>query len=272
MAKSLTTRLGLQRWTADADTQDRTEFDGAHAQLEQLAAGYLRDLIANRPAAAATYVGFLFEATDEAGALYWCTGSAWLGPFALVSDLDAAEVVFDPTGLAVVTGTDVQEAIAELDAAADSGSSESLVSAGEFEVSGLSGASRGVIGARWPAWLLDASVAENVAAGWRVPAGWTTVHVDVLWSNPSTGTGDVRWSLGLDNAADGGDLAASGSGGAAVAAAPSQAILKVTRIATSVAVTEGNAYNVRLTRDAHIAADTLANDAAVLGVLFTKAS
>lgn len=133
MAKSTTTRLGLQRWTDDADTQDRSEFDGAHAQLEDLAAGYLRDVIASRPAAAAGNEGFWFEATDEAGALYWSTGTSWLGPFALVSDLDAAEVVFDPSGLEVVTGTDVQAAIEELDAAAASGSSVAAANLGPSE-------------------------------------------------------------------------------------------------------------------------------------------
>lgn len=120
MAKSTTTRLGLQRWTADTDSQDRTEFDGAHAQLEQLAAGFLQDEIGDRPAAAAAYAGFLFEATDEDGALYWCTGADWLGPFALVSDLDAAEVVFDPSGTDLES-TDVEAAIKEV--AAGSGSS-----------------------------------------------------------------------------------------------------------------------------------------------------
>lgn len=94
MAKSLTARLGLQRWTEDADTQDRTEFDGAHAQLEDLAAGFLRDLIANRPAAAAANAGFLFEDTDT-GELYWSTGVAWLGPFATVGDLAHAHGLDD---------------------------------------------------------------------------------------------------------------------------------------------------------------------------------
>lgn len=71
-------RFGLTRWSLDDDPQNREQFDGDHEALEEKAAGFLRGTIAARPAADASNVGFLYEATDEGGRLYWSTGAEWL--------------------------------------------------------------------------------------------------------------------------------------------------------------------------------------------------
>jgi hypothetical protein len=69
--------MALTRWSDPADPVTRAQMDDDHAQLEARAAGFLRDTFANRPAAAAANLGFLYEATDT-GALFWSTGAAWL--------------------------------------------------------------------------------------------------------------------------------------------------------------------------------------------------
>lgn len=77
MAVTQTVRMLLTRWSDPSDPYTRAQMDDDHAQLEARAAGFLRDTFANRPAAAAANVGFIFEATDT-GSLYWSTGAAWL--------------------------------------------------------------------------------------------------------------------------------------------------------------------------------------------------
>jgi hypothetical protein len=82
--KSLTARLGLQRWSSDEDVQTREEFDGAHAILDALVVGYDQGAIADRPAATEELQGFLYVVNvntggGTVGATYWCVGAAgWL--------------------------------------------------------------------------------------------------------------------------------------------------------------------------------------------------
>lgn len=83
MAKSLTARLGLQRWSADTDTQERAEFDSAHAKLDDLAAMDMQGTLANRPAAAAANRGLYYFVIGDATAanndrFYRSTGAAWV--------------------------------------------------------------------------------------------------------------------------------------------------------------------------------------------------
>lgn len=96
MAESNTTRFGVRRWTDGGDTPQRAEFDTSMANLETLAAGFLRGTFAARPAAAAANQGFLYEATDT-GVLYWSTGSAWLG-IAMLAGAAFSGVVQVPNG------------------------------------------------------------------------------------------------------------------------------------------------------------------------------
>jgi hypothetical protein len=79
MARTLSTRLALQRWSTDSDTQGRADFDNDNAILDDLTMVSLQDTIANRPASGTR--GRIFWATDQKRA-YYDTGSAWhfLGP------------------------------------------------------------------------------------------------------------------------------------------------------------------------------------------------
>lgn len=90
MAESLTTRFSLKRWTADTDTPERADFDGAHLEIATNVAGWLPDdTAANRPAAAAANARFLFRASDT-GQLSYSTGSAWI---AIPDDADITSAV-----------------------------------------------------------------------------------------------------------------------------------------------------------------------------------
>jgi hypothetical protein len=80
MAVTTGPRMGATRWSASTDPLTRAQMDASHEGIENTAAGFLRDTLANRPAAGAANSGFLFEDTGT-GDLYWSTGAAWLGPF-----------------------------------------------------------------------------------------------------------------------------------------------------------------------------------------------
>lgn len=88
MAVTQTVRMLLTRWSDAADPFTRAQMDDDHAQLEARAAGFLRDTLGNRPAAAAANLGYIFEDTAT-GDLYWSTGAAWLGPYVPRSLIDA---------------------------------------------------------------------------------------------------------------------------------------------------------------------------------------
>lgn len=114
MTVSLTTRLGLHRWSDDADPWDREHFDADNAALEALAVIGTQGLNADRPAASVQRR--LYLATD-AERLYLDDGDEWLElPFLSTANtwtgaqtFGNVEVggTFTKAGVAVATTTDV---------------------------------------------------------------------------------------------------------------------------------------------------------------------
>lgn len=110
MAKTLSPRFGLQRWSADGDTQTRTEFDDAHAQLEALALKVLDGDQAARPAAAGgggvnDLTLFVATAGTETGRATYSDGVAW-------RDLVSRLTVLTVTPAAAQVGVTIQQAAA----------------------------------------------------------------------------------------------------------------------------------------------------------------
>lgn len=80
--KTLSPRFGLQRWSNDADTQQRSEFDNDNGQIDALAVKGGHGTIGARPAPTAEWADGLWLITDAAGGgvvgtLYYCDGAAW---------------------------------------------------------------------------------------------------------------------------------------------------------------------------------------------------
>jgi hypothetical protein len=121
--------------------------------------------------------------------------------------------------------------------------------------------------------LLDASSAESISSHFFVPPQWATAHIDLYWNNHSTGVGDVAWGIDYNAAASNGStLTASVLGAAVTATAGAQDVVVVSRLVTGYGLTATTVQLLHIYRSAANAADTLANDAAVLGVLLTRAS
>lgn len=124
-----------------------------------------------------------------------------------------------------------------------------------------------------PAWLLDAATSERVATMVRLaPLGWATMHVDIYWGNAGAGAGNVTWRAFQEDFVAGETLGAGGSPGDVTDTAGAQNVLRPPfRVITGQAV-PADLFFLSIRRDASAGTDTLANDAALYGVLLTKAS
>lgn len=128
---------------------------------------------------------------------------------------------------------------------------------------------------RFPNWLFDQSVEEIVGYSVYLPQWWSSYHVDLYWTNESLQSGNVRWQLGYGFNGDGESIdgATNSYGATTNIAAPSYRVLKVSRLTSSpISLVTGEILAGFVYRIANNAGDTLAGDAAVLGVLFTRAS
>jgi hypothetical protein len=126
---------------------------------------------------------------------------------------------------------------------------------------------------RWAAWLFDPSSVESISAHFVVPPQWITAHADLYWTNHAAGSGDVRLGMDYNGAAvDTTDLTTGILGVEMTIAAPSVSVLKVSRLVTSWVVESPKLQLMHIYRVATDAADTLANDAAIIGMRLTRAS
>lgn len=187
----------------------------------------------------------------------------------------ASAVSFDPTGLTNIAGTDVQTAFEEVDAALESGSSDTLfVDASRFEIIAAA-PTRSQIG-RWIVWLLDAAAVEEavgtIIGPGDIPPGWSTYTTELLWANATADAGDVVFQRIVTNAGAG-DTLASGTSSTAIPTAGSQNVLTATSIGVAETVpTAAQVTRIEVRRLGANVSDTKADDVALLGIRLTKAS
>lgn len=144
MTVSLTTRLGIHRWTADTDPWDREDFDDDNAALEAKVIIGTQGLDAARPTAGVQRR--LYLATDLER-VYIDDGDEWY-ELLVAGVAPASAVVFTPAG--DVAATNVQAAIAEL--AAEKGTAAALTAhtgaaAGAHAASAIANTPAGTIAA-----------------------------------------------------------------------------------------------------------------------------
>lgn len=109
MTVSLTTRLGLTRWSSDLDAWSREQIDGNMGALEALAIIGTQGPEASRPAAGVQRRLYLTNDTER---LYLDDGDKWLEVL-IAGTANATAVAFTPTGS--IAATTVAAALAELD-------------------------------------------------------------------------------------------------------------------------------------------------------------
>jgi len=126
---------------------------------------------------------------------------------------------------------------------------------------------------RWPVVLMDAAITEFTTASAIAPsAAWSAYDVDLYWTNVGAGAGNVVWVYNWEHLSDGGTMTDAASGASPVTvAAPAQYVVKVTTLATAIALAADKIVNPRVVRSGEDAGDTLANDTGVIGLMLRKA-
>jgi hypothetical protein len=203
----------------------------------------------------------------------WVTALSPLAvqPKGSVTGQAASRVWGAQSGLAV--GSEVRAEVIDGQLEVFTFDAPSVFHAGDLEIVDGAPTRDGMISSvYWSAWLLDAATVEGVGAVGVVPTGWATIAIDIWWSNAGAGSGNVRWEAFFDDKADGATLATHATDHDAAIAAPAQNVLKKSTVVTTHAVTPGELYNVVVRRDAADAADTLANDCALLAVVVRRTS
>jgi hypothetical protein len=122
------------------------------------------------------------------------------------------------------------------------------------------------------AWLFDAASNETISTTTIIPPGWASLSVHLWWSNAGAGAGDVVWYFYHDLFADGDDTDTNTLVTASAVAAPLQYVAKRQAFSGTVSVTAGQLLKTAIFRFASDATDTLANDAAVIGLELVRAS
>ncbi|MDN7120315.1 hypothetical protein INN71_02800 [Nocardioides sp. ChNu-153] len=122
------------------------------------------------------------------------------------------------------------------------------------------------------AWCaFDGDVIETVAVTQKFPTGLGLMYVDFIWHAPTASGGNVVWTLSLheiDAATGSYNPAPSFSANATGAASATANNIVRTRWASNFAVDTSRFQHLRIGRNATHAADTLAGDAYLLGVIF----
>lgn len=157
-----------------------------------------------------------------------------------------------------------------------SGASAFLTPAEIEDIDGAGGPTKGGTGtaAYTPAWLLDdTGAAERVAGTFLVPSWMDDFHVDLHLSNHAAGSGDVHIQVNYQLLG----VEAEITGGASTTfewTAGSQNVPDVVRAITNLGsgAAGGQRFRFRVWRRGGNAADTLANDVALLGVEIVNAA
>lgn len=124
-----------------------------------------------------------------------------------------------------------------------------------------------------PAMLFDAAAIEACSAVVDVPSYWRTFNLELIWTNAGAGAGSVRWTAGYSKSTDGDAMTvALANQGAATVVAPAQNVQKVTTMLAAIPVDGKRNFAIVILRTGSDAADTLGNDAGVLGLRLTRTS
>ncbi len=128
-----------------------------------------------------------------------------------------------------------------------------------------------------PCMNFDSDAIELAAAVDWVPQSWSTVDYYLWWSNAGAGAGDCMWyaialSLADGVSIDSGNVIGPSYPGQALTA-PAQNVVKRSKLNTTAEpVTASSPLRVLVGRVGSDAADTLGNDAALLGIEIVRVS
>jgi hypothetical protein len=121
--------------------------------------------------------------------------------------------------------------------------------------------------------LFDASTAEIASCLVATPPSWSTFNLYVWWTNAGAGSGDVVWAPSVLNFGDTESTASvSWSGTTTTGTAPLINITEVTQMTGTFSASSSKVCRINLRRTAADVADTLTNDAGLIGIELVRAS
>lgn len=131
--------------------------------------------------------------------------------------------------------------------------------------------SLGRVNGRTPCYLMDQSTNEQINWAWAVPTDWVTMSVELWWSNAGAGSGNVVYEL---RGSEDGDAETptdvAGLAAGAALTAPAQDVIKKSVLVASYTLGGDYMGHLRINRLAADAGDTLANDAAYIGIMLRR--
>lgn len=116
----------------------------------------------------------------------------------------------------------------------------------------------------------DASSVESVGTSVMLPSWWTTCDVIIRWANAAGGSGDVVWAFRYDFIAAGQTMGTYSSMFRNALTAGSQDVVMEQTQDGDLTNVADQAVLIRIERTANNVADTLANDANLIGVEFLQ--
>lgn len=124
--------------------------------------------------------------------------------------------------------------------------------------------------------LFDQTGTEAASAFVQVPAGWVSYDIELWFVNAAASAGNVVWRCDRSNLGFGGgetiDPATAGTQRTEAANATANVVTVTTMDSAISAPTAGEMLTLRIRRIGGDAADTLANDAGLVGLRLVKAS
>lgn len=222
-------------------TPDGTQFlrdDGTLAAPAGGTSSIDQGTLAARPTAAAAGDGALYWATDDnGGTLYLSNGSTWSQAAPGVSQGSSGRIWL-PVG----------------EARANPNVDINVITA--YAVGGK----------------FDAVSIEGLVWSTFLPTDWSTFDITIYWANFASGAGNVVWRVQHIFAGAGEHIGTGATVSAnTTAAAGAEDITVVTQLQAGASAITTEPLYLLLQRMANDGADTLANDAAVMGMLLTKA-
>lgn len=122
----------------------------------------------------------------------------------------------------------------------------------------------------WPVWLLDADIVETVGTIVKPPISWSAVAIDVLYTNAGAGTGNFRFRGEFAMNQGGESIAAPSVGTIVTSVASGANLVKTVTLNADYALASGKQLLVNVARVGTDSADTVANDAAILGIMIRR--
>jgi hypothetical protein len=183
-------------------------------------------------------------------------------------------VIFDtPAAAGLATMTQLEATNTTVDAITSATEAITSLWLPKQQFDNLEHATAAIFSARLGGWQMAHGETSLISAAIRVPVGWNTMTVSVVWINLVANTGNVSFQVGWHEWVAGSQINTTPTSPTiGVAAANATPGIVVVSTSAAQAVQPSKTQTLRLGRNGSSGSDTLPNNILVLGATLTKAS